>query len=137
MLLQLLVVIAGWSPLVAWRWHSLVLFVSRSPIAALIFMLSTVLMLGIAYAIYRGRNWARILYLGLWLLGLLTAIVHLALPIDRPYFLDSPMRVLLFSVRTGVSGIALVLLFSRASNIWFSPLSQFKERTEQLPSPQC
>ena len=136
-LLQMIVVISAWLPLLMMHRQSLALLISRSPVMSLMSLLPTVLIVGIVYAVYSGRNWARILYLGLWLLGLLTAIVHFALPDEGLSFIGSPMRVLFFAEQTGLSGIALVLLYSRASNIWFSPLSRIKEMTKGSDPQQC
>jgi hypothetical protein len=70
----------------------------------------------VVYKIFRGRNWARITYLVLFLLGIVFAVHGFTLLLER-----SPTRAALSLVVQAARFIALVLLFTRPSGAWFRP----------------
>lgn len=70
------------------------------------------------YKIFRGRNWARIVYLVFFLLGIAVSIHHFT-----AFFGRSPTLAVVSLVSRVAEIVALVLLFTRASNTWFRPQS--------------
>ena len=67
--------------------------------------------------ISKGKNWARITYLVLFLLGLVPT-----LPVIMTEFARSPLVGILTVVQVGLQVYALCLLFSKAGGAWFRKL---------------
>jgi len=66
------------------------------------------------YMISRGRNWARITYLVLMLLGMLKTVPSLISAIDR-----APGAGILSATVVAAQLVAIALLFTGSSNAWF------------------
>jgi len=70
------------------------------------------------YKIFKGRNWARIIYLVFYVLGIWFAVHGFTELFGR-----SPAWAVLGLIAYAAHIIALVLLFTRSSNAWFRPQS--------------
>ena len=70
------------------------------------------------YKIFKGRNWARIIYLVFYILGIWFAMRGFAGLFGR-----SPAWAVLGLIAYAAHIIALVLLFTRSSNTWFKSQS--------------
>jgi hypothetical protein len=86
----------------------------------------------IYYMIWRGRNWARIIYLILVLLGTplsLLAVIQLSGHSD---FSGSVGAHLLYIeiIQIGIHLVAVVLLFQRASSHWFKTMKKLRSKDE-------
>jgi hypothetical protein len=68
----------------------------------------------VVYSIYSGRNWARLTYLALTLLGMFKTVPALVATIDR-----TPFAGTLSAVVVAAQLVALALLFTGPSNAWF------------------
>ena len=93
--------------------------VSRS-FANAILVLGVVFGVGInaffVYNIFKGRNWARIVYLVFFLLGILFAVPSFIVLLGQ-----SPAWVVFSLIGYGAQVVALVLLFTGPGNAWFKP----------------
>jgi hypothetical protein len=78
------------------------------------YVLAVVFSMFLFFKISAGRNWARIIYLVLWLLGL---VEYVPAAVDN--FPHSPVVAAVFLVQPGLSGYGLYLLFTRPGNDWF------------------
>ncbi len=84
------------------------------------------------YNIARGRNWARIIYLILFILGILSTGWHLKM------YLDQGMLISLATLVNYVIGIiALVLLFTTESNKWFKQPNKSSVAPEDTDDPNA
>lgn len=70
------------------------------------------------YKIFKGRNWARIVYLVFYVLGIWFTVHGFAELFGR-----SPTWAVLGLIAYAAHIVALVLLFTRSSNAWFKPQS--------------
>jgi len=70
------------------------------------------------YKIFKGRNWARIVYLVFYVLGIWFIVHSFAELFGR-----SPTWAVLGLIAYAAHIVALVLLFTRSSNEWFKPQS--------------
>jgi len=66
------------------------------------------------YSIYKGKNWARILYLVFFILGALSSI-----PVDLGALQVSPEARIISGIRLVAMLVAMVLLFTSPGNLWF------------------
>jgi len=70
------------------------------------------------YKIFKGRNWARVIYLVFVVLATLFAVRGFAM-----FFGRSPAWAVLSLIGHFAQVVALVLLFTKSSGAWFKPLS--------------
>lgn len=70
------------------------------------------------YKIFKGRNWARLIYLAFYVLGIWFAVRGFAELFGR-----SPTWAVLGLIAYAAHIVALALLFTRSSNTWFKPQS--------------
>ena len=68
------------------------------------------------WKIGQGRNWARIIFLVLFLLGVVPFVF-----IVRSEFARSPASGLLSSVQSGLQAVAFFLIFTSPGKEWFQP----------------
>lgn len=83
-----------------------------------------------AFLSYLGKNWARIVYLVLFILGALLGLIGIG-----AVFQQSVLMGLWNIVETVAEIVALVLLFSGSSNAWFRNSALTREE-EALPPHQ-
>ncbi len=98
-----------------------------------ILIVSLVIFWFLFFHISRGRNWARIIYLILFILGILSTGWHLKM------YLSQGMLISLATLVNYVLGIvAIVLLFTSESNAWFrtpnKPTNAPEDSDEPNPS---
>ncbi len=74
------------------------------------------LFLVIIYLIGQGKNWARIFFLGLWLIGILLFLA--AIPLRR-FLAAHPISGMFALLQYVLQVVALVLLFQNESSRWF------------------
>lgn len=79
------------------------------------FAIFAAIALWVTRKIYLGRNWARVIFLVLFLLGL----VGLILDDLQPEHIQHQVGVFLFWVQTLLSGTSVVMWFLPSSNRWF------------------
>jgi hypothetical protein len=79
-------------------------------------LLTTAIFLVIIYLIGQGKNWARIFFLALWLIGILLFLS--AIPLRR-FLAARPISGMFALLQYVLQVVALVLLFRNESSRWF------------------
>jgi hypothetical protein len=90
---------------------------------------TVLIMTSLVYKINQGRNWARITFLVIWILGVARSI-PLLLPMSHSFIGGG-----LFFVQTALQTGALVMLFSRDARSWFRPAINPPATPKQSPAP--
>lgn len=94
--------------------HSALVAPASKNIAYTILVFGVCLNAFFVYKIFKGRNWARIVYLVFFLLGIVFAVPSFIL-----LFTQSPTWVALSLVGYAAQVVALVLLFTGSGSEWF------------------
>ncbi len=130
--LQLLSVSVEFGVLIFPQRRLLVGLASQTPLLLVGVLLGLLLLLGLLYAIYLGRNWARITLLLWWVLGFVVfCIVLVAHPIYLHVVLRASVQVAFGVIRAGINLASLLLLFTPASNAWFHRVPPVAAAPEQ------
>lgn len=90
---------------------------SQTPSVATVifFLVLTFALLGfLVFRISAGKNWARIAFLVMFLIGVLPTVHHTAAEFSRSFFVGA-----LSAAQLGLQGYALFLLFTQSGNPWF------------------
>ncbi len=77
-------------------------------------ILTIAVLAGFVHLIARGRNWARIVFTGLYLLGLVVSLPDVWSELGT-----APIAALVGALQLVLQGVALVLLFRPAAAAWF------------------
>lgn len=94
------------------RYSDVEVFVNSRSVSVLI--LTLVFMAFMAYMILLGRNWARVTFLVLFLLGFLLNIPNVIY-----YFMNVPVVGFISLIQTGLQVYALILLYNKESKEWY------------------
>ena len=86
----------------------------KAAFTGFVLVFTLALMAWLIYKISAGKNWARITYLVLFLLGFLPT-----LPVMLTEFSRSPLVAILTVVQVGLQVYALFLLFTKPVGAWF------------------
>jgi hypothetical protein len=90
--------------------------------AIVIWLLSTAIYVLFIVKIAAGRNWARIVYLVLTLLGFLFIPVSWSVLVE--VMKSSVLYTVVYFLNTAISVYALYLLFTKPANAWFRPTTR-------------
>ena len=104
--------ILEWSQSTAASSVDFVLFVTLSVLGLLLFFI---------YMIGKGKNWARIIFLVLFILGVPLSIMPLILS-----FSHNPVSGVLGLMQAIIQVIALIFLFQKDSSMWFKTMKKLK-----------